>query len=106
MSLIKRKCYFCSRFQPLLILWLMSNVKITEMQTKKINAVEFLTALVVIDGHTSSYGVRSDCTKAFVDDVCHRAVYYNHAPYEVRFTGVFYLDKRNITSQRPWYPLF
>ena len=54
------------------------------MNNKKINAVEFLTALVVIDGHTSSYGVRADCTQAFVDDVCHCAVYYNHAPYEVR----------------------
>lgn len=61
------------------------------MNNKKINAVEFLTALVVIDGHTCSYGVRSDCTQAFADDVCHRAVYYNHAPYEVRFTGMFYL---------------
>lgn len=76
------------------------------MKNKKINAVEFLTALVVIDGHTSSYGVRSDCTQAFVDDVRHRAAYYYHALYEVRFTGVYYLDKRNITSQRPWYPLF
>lgn len=77
-----------------------------DMANKKNNGVEFLTALVVIDGHTSSYGVRADCTQAFVDDVSHRAVYYAHASYEVRFTGVFYLDKRNITSQRPWYPLF
>lgn len=84
----------------------MFNVIIMDMAYKKINVVEFLTALVVIDGHTSSYGVRADCTQAFVDDVCHRAVYYNHVPYEVRFTGVYYLDKRNITSQRPWYPLF
>lgn len=84
----------------------MFNVKITEMNYKKINAVEFLTALVVIDGQTYSYGVRADCTQAFVDDVCHRDVYHNHAPYEVRFTGMFYLDKCNITSQRPWYPLF
>ena len=84
----------------------MFNVKIMDMSNKKINGVEFLTALVVIDGHTSSYGVRADCTQAFVDDVCHRAVCYAHASYEVRFTGVYYLDKRNITSQRPWYPLF
>lgn len=76
------------------------------MANKKINGVEFLIALVVIDDHITSYGVRADCTQAFVGDVCHRAMYYNHAPYEVRFTGVYYLDKRNITSQRPWYPLF
>ena len=76
------------------------------MQTKKINAVEYLTALVVIDGHTSSYGVRANCIQAFVDYFRRTAAYYNHEPYEVRFTGVFYLDKRNITSQRPWYPIF
>ena len=76
------------------------------MVNMKINAVEFLTASVVIDGQHSHYGVRADCTQAFINDVCHRAVYYNHAPYEVRFTGMYYLDKRNLTSQRPWYPLF
>lgn len=106
MSLIKRKCYFCPRFQPLLILWLMFNVKITDMVNKKINAVEFLTALVVVDGHTSSYGVRADCTQAFIDDVSRNVSFCSHTSFAVRFTGMFYLDKRNITSQRPWYPLF
>lgn len=76
------------------------------MHNKKIIAVEFLTALVVIDGHTYSYGVRSDCTRAFIDDVRQCASYYDNKLYDVRFTGMFYLDKRNITSQRPWYPLF
>lgn len=76
------------------------------MHNKKINAVEFLTALVVIDGHTYSYGVRSDCTQAFVDGVRQCASYYDNELYDVRFTGMFYLDKRDITSQRPWYPLF
>ena len=76
------------------------------MDNKKINAVEFLTASVVIDEHLFHYGVRSNCVQAFIDDVRRRAAHFIHAPYEVRFTGMFYLDKRNLTSARPWYPLF
>ena len=76
------------------------------MVTKKINAVEFVTALVVIDGHYFHYGVRSDCVQAFVDDVCIRAARFLDAPYEVRFTGKYYLDKRNLVSCRSWYSLF
>lgn len=106
MSLIKRKCYLCSRFQSLLVLWLMFNVKITEMCNKQINAVEFLTASVVIDGQFFHYGVRFNCVQAFIDDVQRRAAHFINAPFEVRFTGVFYLDKRHLISARPWYPLF
>lgn len=84
----------------------MFNVKIMDMANKKINAVEFLTALVVVDGHCSHYGVRADCTQAFMDDVSRSVSFYSHTSFVVRFTGQFYLDKRNITSQRPWYPLF
>lgn len=76
------------------------------MVNKKINAVEFLTASVVIDGHSFHYGVRTGCVQAFIDDVRRRAARFLHTPYEVRFTGTFYLDKRNLTSCRPWYPLF
>lgn len=76
------------------------------METKYIHAVKFLTALVVIDGHNFYYGVRTDCVQAFIDDVCHHNAHLIDAPCDVRFTGTFYLDKRNITSQRPWYPLF
>lgn len=76
------------------------------MVSKKINAVEFLTALVVIDGHHFYYGVRADCVQAFIGDVCRRGARYLDAPYEVRFTGKFYLDKRNLCSCRPWYSLF
>lgn len=76
------------------------------MANKKINAVEFLTALVVIDGHHYHYGVRADCTQAFMDDVSRSVSIYSHTSFEVHFTGKFYLDKRNITSQRPWYSLF
>lgn len=98
--------YICTRYQPLRILWLIIDVKIFFMKTKKIDSVEFLIASVIIDGETSHYGVRSDCTQAFIDDVVHRAIYYAHSEYEVRFTSHYYLDKRNLTSQRPWYPLF
>lgn len=84
----------------------MFNVKITEMDNMKINAVEFLTASVVIDGHFFHYGVRSNCVQAFIDDVQRRAAHSINAPFEVRFTGVFYLDKRNLISARPWYSLF
>lgn len=52
------------------------------------------------------YGVRSNCVQAFIDDVQRRAAHFINAPFEVRFTGVFYLDKRNLISARPWYPLF
>lgn len=76
------------------------------MVTKKINAVEFLTALVVIDKHCFHYGVRADCVQAFVDDVCRRGARSLDASHEVRFTGKYYLDKRNLTSCRPWYSLF
>lgn len=76
------------------------------MVTKKINAVEFLTALVVIDGHHFHYGVRAGSEEAFIDDVCRRASCLLDVPYEVHFTGTFYLDKRNLTSCRPWYSLF
>nr|DAK51343.1 MAG TPA: hypothetical protein [Microviridae sp.] len=76
------------------------------MVNKKINAVQFLTASVVIDGQLFHYGVRTGSVQAFIDDVCRRASCFFDAPYEVRFTGTFYLDKRNLTSCRPWYPLF
>ena len=76
------------------------------MANKRINVVEFLTASVVIDGHFFHYGVRADCVQAFIDDVRRRAARFLDAPYEVRFTGMYFLDKRNLTSHRPWYPLF
>ena len=76
------------------------------MATKKIYGVEYLTAVVVVDGHVSLYGVRANCKQAFIDSVHRDAAIFEHDTFDLRFTGVFYLDSRNITSQRPWYPLF